>query len=472
MDILTGVAIVLVLVILNGFFVSVEFALVRSHPTKLKSPEFRKKWGVASSIKLIESLDFSLSATQLGITIASLVLGWWGEKTFADMFTGALSIFGATGSSVMIHFVSTLCAFVVVTFLHVVIGELAAKSLAICYPEETLRLLAPPMRIFLVSFRPMILVLTFCSNIFLRLLGVQATPEAERVHSLAELAMLVSQSTERGELDETEEEMLQGVFGFSETVAREVMTPRTDLMTVPAASTLQEVLRTFSDSGFSRLPVTGEGVDDIVGVLLARDLLPYLHHGGLTGEAQFSIRRIMREPYFVPGTKSISELLNEFKRRKIHIAMVLDEHGGLDGVVTLEDVLEEIVGDIFDESDVPEKEIVIQENGDAIVDGGALVADINTRLECDIPEGDYDTIAGFIYTSLGRMPRPGDEIKLGTAGALAVNGGETEELVSPPKAQITVEKVTGRRIDSVRIHRPEPTSETPASEGKGIQDEA
>lgn len=484
---LFSVVLVLVLVGANGFFVAVEFALVRSHLTKLRNPELRGKLGIRSSLKLSENLDFSLSATQLGITISSLVLGWWGALTFKHLLGQCCESLGFPVSPAVAAASSTFVALVIVTFLHVILGELVAKSLAIRFPETTLRTLAGPMRFFSVVLRPMILFMTTCSNLFLRLVGVRTAPEVERVHSLAELAMLVSQSSEQGVLDKTEQEMLDGVFSFSETVAREVMTPRTDLVTIPVDASLEAVIEAFAKTGFSRLPVIGESVDDIVGIVLVRDILPYV--GKQHAPHEFSLKRVMREPYFLPGTKPIDDLLNEFKRRNVHIAVVLDEHGGVDGVVTLEDVLEEIVGEIFDESDIPERDIVVEENGDVIVDGGVLVADINDRLELRIPEGDYDTIAGFIYTSLGRMPRAGDEIAVTGIGALGqVNGNGKEstavgENPEPPMdaeeqvpvTNIKVERVKGRRIETVRLQRTAQLSETAAakasSQDKGISSE-
>jgi CBS domain containing-hemolysin-like protein len=314
------------------------------------------------------------------------------------------------------------------------------------------------MLIFNILFRPLIYFLTACANATLAMFGIRSAPESERTHSLAELSMLVSHSGERGVLDKVEEEMLQSVFSFSDTVAREIMTPRTDLITIPIDASIEEVVQIVVSSGYSRFPVIGDTVDDVLGVVMSRDLLPYVHNLKSSPEREFSLKRIMREPYFVPGTKQISDLLNEFKRRKLHIAIVLDEHGGVDGVVTLEDVIEEIVGDIFDESDVVERDIIVEDDGKVVVDGGVLVADINDRLEFSIPEGDYDTIAGFIYTSLGRLPRPGDEIVIRDSGNLEVNGKLIEEASetsaeSSPLAQITVEKVTGRRIERVKLQK-------------------
>ena len=339
-----------------------------------------------------------------------------------------------------------------------------------------LRVLSGVVFVFIQSCRPIIFVLNRLADLFLRLLFVNRRSQVSRAQSLAELSFLVSKSTEGGLLDADEEQMLRGIFGLSDTVAREVMTPRTDLVVINSDAPFDEVLATIRESGLSRFPVAGESIDDVHGILLARDVLsfvvPSLVHGALKRE-DFSVRKLMREAYFVPGTKPIDDLLAEFKRRKLHLAIVLDEHGGVDGVVTLEELIEEIVGDIFDESDIPERSIVVQDNGDVLIDGGQLVADLNSRFSLEIPEGDYDTIAGFIFTSLGRMPRPGDSILISrnqasSNGKDSAEDGESSEAteaaesasataVSPdadetaPKALITVEKVQSYRIETVRL---------------------
>jgi CBS domain containing-hemolysin-like protein len=458
------------LVLVNGFFVAVEFAALRCHGPKLRSPELSKRFGVKAALTLVDELDLTLSTSQLGITVASLILGWWGEHTFQSIVVGLFAWMGEPIASIFSHGTATVMALIMITFLHVVIGEQAAKYVAIRYPETTLCLLAGPMLICQEVSRPLIFILNASANLFLKLFGLSVATESERVHSLGDLAMIITHSTEKGVLDKEEEEMLHGIFGFSETVAREVMTPRTDLVTVSVEATYDEVIATIIESGFSRFPVTGEGVDDIVGILLARDLLTHTPRYLASQGKDFSVSKIMREPLFVPGTKPIDDLLNEFKRNKLHLAIVLDEHGGVDGAVTMEDLIEEIVGDIFDESDEPENDIVEEENGDVIVDGGVLVADINDQFELGIPEGDYDTIAGFIYATLGRVPRERDEILISREGLPLVHvengverpqsnttsdeeGGDDEnEPYSSPRASIIVQSVQGHRIEKVRLH--------------------
>lgn len=468
-----GIFTAALLVLGNAFFVAVEFALVRAHPTKVKHPEEAKKFGNKSSIALLDDLDNGLSATQLGITICSLLLGWIGELTFAGLFEHAAQLLDLQLSALVIHTTATALAFSIVTFFHVVIGELVAKSLAIRYPEPVLRYCAPGLLIFSKVCRPFIFIFIASANLVLSMFGLRTVPESERVHSADELSMLISASSEHGVLDKSEEEMLKGIFGFSETVAREIMTPRLDLVTIPINSSLDEVIHAVTGSGFSRFPVTGENIDHVVGIILARDLLSIIEDRRQSSSTDFDLKKHLREAYFIPGTKPIDDLLNEFKRRKAHMAIVLDEHGGVDGAVTLEDILEEIVGDIFDESDHPESDVVIEEDGDILLDGGLLVADVNHRFNISIPEGDYDTIGGFIFSALGRMSQQGDQVHIKNSAILAVNGApieeesirdgevdkqgaeEEREQPSPKKIQealLTVERLAGNRIETVRVH--------------------
>jgi CBS domain containing-hemolysin-like protein len=460
--------IILFLVTLNGFFVAVEFSMVRSHITKLKSQEMSRKFGVGSALSLIDQLDLSLSATQLGITVASLLLGWQGEQILAGIFYKIFLTFSPDYAFFLSHGVATTLALLIVTFLHVVIGELAAKSLAIRFPEETFRYLAPLMLLITNLCRPLIFILNESANLFLKIFGIKAVVESDRVHSSGELTMLISQSTQHGVLDKSEEEMLKGIFGFSETVAREVMTPRTDLVTIPYSSSFEESVSIVTKSGLSRFPVVGEMVDDVKGILLSRDLLSYVPEYLNKGNKNFQISKLVRQPYFVPSTKPIDDLLNELKKRKVHMAIVLDEHGGVDGVVTLEDIIEEIVGDIFDESDNAEADFRIEESGDILVDGGILVADLNEKFKVFIPEGDYDTIAGFIFSSLGRLSQQGDRLEIDIQGTLYVNDIATEQKLNLPlfeeeqgendhkkltSLKIIVETVEGNRIETARLRK-------------------
>ncbi len=464
LSLLQDLLIIIFLVVLNGLFVAVEFAFVRVNPVHFNSTDGRRKFGSRTSLALIDQMELTVASVQLGITVASILLGWFGVQMLYSLFS---TLFVASDGTLWeyTNIVVIILSMGIVIFFHVVIGELAAKAIALRHPELVLRILSGPVLVLNVACRPVLFVLNRSADLFLHTLGMDRRPQLSRSQSLAELSFLVSKSTEGGLLDQEEEHMLRGVFGLSDTVAREVMTPRTDLVAIASDATFEEVVSTIRESGLSRFPVTGESIDDVQGILLARDVLnfvvPSLIQGSLRRD-DFSVRKLMREAYFIPGTKPIDDLIGEFKRRKLHLAIVLDEHGGVDGVVTLEDLIEQIVGDIFDESDIPEKSIVVQENGDVLIDGGQLVADLNSRFSLEIPEGDYDTIAGFIFTSLGRMPRPGDSITVNRTAA--TNGSEPDTVVEAetakteesfqdahPKALITVEKVQSYRIETVRL---------------------
>jgi CBS domain containing-hemolysin-like protein len=493
---LVNLLVVAVLILANGFFVAAEFATLGSSSAKLKAAEEREKSGTITGIWLVGKLDVVLASTQLGITVCTLLLGWFGIRAFAQSFERAFMFYGLALDHAVYHPLSVILSLILVALLHVIFAELVIKSVALRYPEQTLRLLSGPMVIVAQLFRPFLFVITGCGNWILKLAGTSIPAKFDRCPSVSELSLLVSQSREDGVFGKEEEKMLRGVFGFSDTIAREIMTPRTDLVAVSVNASYAEVVQTIVETGLSRFPVKGEEIDNIVGVLLVKDLFGPIPEGQIEAVKNFSLARVMREPYFIPGTKPIDDLLSEFKRRKTHMAIVLDEHGGVDGLVTLEDVIEEIVGDIFDESDETEHSIVVEENGDVLVDGGTLVADLNERFSLAIPEGDYDTIAGFIFTSLGRMTKVGDQILISSSGTVQVNGSDsthgnnetTQESVpnstegaeeesaaeNPnelPNALITVEKVESNRIETVRL-KTMPVAEHPEPQPLGEASES
>jgi len=480
-DALAGLAqfaYIFVLIILNGFFAAAEFAIVSSNPGKLKSPEGKSKRGSRSALWLIDKLDLSLPTTQLGMTTTTLLLGWVGIRACYQAITSLITLLDLRLDQYTQYTLAILSSLILVTIVHVVLGELVAKSIALRHPERTLRLVAAPVALLAQILRPIVFLVRGAANLFLKAFKTSIPETSSRLHSLADLSAMVSESTEGGVIDEDEEMMIRGVFGFSDTVSREVMTPRIDLVTIDSEANLEEALSLIVSTGFSRFPVVTDRIDDVKGILIAKDILPYLACKQDDRDKEFKVVELMREPYFIPGTKPIDDLLNEFKKRKLHLAIVLDEHGGVDGVVTLEDLLEEIVGDIFDESDTPEDSIVLDDGGDAIIDGGISVNELNEELGLSIPEGAYDTIAGFIFTSLGRMPKTGDEILLSCFGVVLVAGSATEELAEdnfrdssngrdlemrnqsaseqeedPVKALLIVEKVDNHRIESVRLRQ-------------------
>ena len=314
------------------------------------------------------------------------------------------------------------------TFLHVVFGELAPKRMALSHPEAFARWLAPPLAVFEKVVRPFTATLNWSANGVLRLFGETDSHAEEGVHSPDELRLLVEQSQESGILETTDANMLEGVFEFSEKNAREVMTPRTEIDALPHDATLADVLAFVEETGRSRYPVYEDNIDNITGLVLTKDLIPVLTHRPAT----FSLLTIMRPIHVVPGSREVEEVLADFKRLKEHLAIVLDEFGGTAGLVTMEDLLEEIVGEILDEYDET-PEVAARESADTVVVPGAThIAELNARYGLNVPDDDYTTIGGFVFGVLGRLPQVGDRV---TAG----------------NAVFTVREMDGRRIESLAV---------------------
>ncbi len=425
---------VLVLVGANGFFVAAEFALVGVRRTKIRTMVEEDDRLARSVERSLENLDHAISGTQLGITLASLGLGWIGEPALARTMEGAFAGLPGVLSLLARHAVATTVAFGIITFLHIVLGELAPKSLALLHPEQVSRYVAPPLNLWNRLVLPFIWALNGSANAFLRVVGVDQAPAAHaRVHSAEEIRMLVRQSFRQGVVESDEEEMIHGVFDLTHTVAREVMTPRPDIVAVPADAALEEALEMASDSGFSRLPVYGESIDEILGVVLVKDLLPWLQRDD---RADLRLSEVAREALFVPETKPVDDLLAELRAEKVHMAIVVDEFGGTDGIVTLEDLLEEIVGDIYDEHDVARARIVREDDGRIQVDGSVPLTDLVEQYDLEgVNEAGYDTVAGYVIGGLGRIPERGDRVDLGDA-------------------EVEVTEVEDRRVTRVRLHLP------------------
>jgi len=417
-----------VLLLLNGFFVAAEFALVRSRRTRLESMARTGDWKARLALRASGNLARVYSASQLGVTLASLALGALAESSLGGWMAHWLSTLPlAIELSVRVGLGATI-ALAIITFFHVVFGELAPRGAALSHPESVARWLTPPLLGFAWIATPFTSLLNRSSQIVLRLFGQKAANPEENVHSAEELRMLVEQSQEVGVLQSQDADMLEGVFEFSEKNAREVMTPRTDIVALPIEATLDETFALVEESGRSRYPVYEDTIDDIIGLVLAKDLLPILR----SPPPDFSLRSIMRPIHVVPGSREVEEVLSDFKRLKVHMAIVLDEYGGTAGLVTMEDLLEEIVGEILDEYDEP-PELPEREGADlVIVPGGTNIGELNERFGLNVPDDDYTTIGGYIFGALGRLPVVGDRM---TAGG----------------AIFTVREMDGRRVESLAV---------------------
>ena len=425
---------VVVLVAANAFFVAAEFALVAARRTRIEAMIRRGDRRARTVRRALQDLYRQLSAAQLGITVASILLGYVAEDTVAHMFRDWFSALPASLEFLTRGGVASVTAVAVISFLHVVVGEQAPKAWAITYPEGTSRWIAAPLIFFSWITRPFTELLNWSSNVLIRMLGIKnAGTDHDRVHSPEEIRMLVEQSRKTGGLGAGDARMLEGVFEFSEKNARDVMTPRTEIVALPAGASLAEAADRVAAAGRSRYPVTGESLDDVVGIVHAKEILRAL----LTG-TEAPVQDIARPAFFVPGTREVEDVLADMKRQKAHLAIVLDEFGGTAGLVTMEDLLEEIVGAIYDEYDqVPTpqgapKGDAVAGGGVPIFRGGTEISDVNRLLKLHLDDRDYTTIGGLLFGKLGRLPKVGDRVNL---------EGATFEIL----------EMEGRRVGRVRV---------------------
>jgi len=428
-------AAVLGLVLANAFFVAAEFALVASRRTRIEAMVAEGDARARAVKQALQSIDRTISGTQLGITLASLGLGWIGEPAIAGLLATLFGTLPAPLNVIATHSVAVGVAFVLITFLHIVLGELAPKGLALNHPEQMSRWLTGPLMLFTTATNPFIWLLRSSASGILRLLGAGRPSERERVHSPEEILMLVEQSGKTGSLDPGDARLIEGVFEFGEKNAREVMTPRTDIVALPADQTVESAADTVAQAGRSRYPVTGESLDDIVGVVHAKDILRALRSGGPR-----PVSSVARPAFFVPGTREVEDVLADMKRKKVHLAIVLDEFGGTAGLVTMEDLLEEIVGQIYDEYDRSEP---TPAGAGSVIAGSTPVSDVSESYGLTLDPGDYTTIGGLVFGALGRLPKVGDQVRL---------PGVTFEIVS----------MEGRRVGQLRVQPGAPPAKSSA----------
>ena len=426
---------VLVLVLLNAFFVAAEFALVAVRRSRIDQMAAEGDRSAKVVQRALGQLDRYISGTQLGITLASLALGWIGEPAVAGLVDRLLRGVGIEPAPGALHTgVGIGVAFAVITFLHIVLGELAPKSIALANPERVSRMVTRPLVVFSRVMSPFIDMLNGTANALLKVLGVQAASEGGQVHSPEELRLLVMQARAHGTLDESDSAMLAGVFDFHNKKAHDVMRPRTDMVAIADDIDLGELVQTLRRERYSRYPVFRETPDDIVGVFLAKDF--WLHED----QPHFVLREHLREPLFVPATRAAERVLDDLRRTRAHLAVVLDEYGGTAGIVTMEDLVEEVVGDIADEDDPFSSREAMLFDGVLELAGSMSLVDVRSDHKLPVPEGDWSTLGGFAFAMLGRVPHVGDRV--------AYPGGEFE-----------IVAMDGRRVAALRVHRrPEPVA--------------
>jgi putative hemolysin len=425
-----GLVLVIVLVLINGFFVAAEFSLVSVRKTRIAERVARGDTNAKAVQRAIEDPDRFIAATQLGITLASLGLGWIGEPALAHLFEPLFAWLPGVIAGAAAHVAAAgILAFVLITGMHVIVGELMPKSVALQRTERTALLVARPTLWAEYLFRPFIWALNGIGNFLLRLLGFNRASEQEYLHSVEELKMLVDASEEGGVIEPEESEMIHAVFDFGEMTAHQMMVPRTELITLDVDTSIEDVCDFAAQHQHNKYPVYENDLDHIVGVLHVKDLVPALR---LPPERRPTLRQLMREPLAVPDTIGVNDLLARFRQRRLHIAILLDEYGGTSGIVTLQDVMDELVGEVSDVFGPDEPEVQKLSDGRVRLDGLMLLTDFNDLFAVDLKDENYETIAGYMMGKLDRIPKTGDEVDV------PVNDQET--------LRLRVDVMDGKRI--------------------------
>ncbi len=413
------------LVLLNALFVAAEFAFVRVRPTRLTQLIAEGNHKAESANHCVNHLDAYLSVSQLGITLSSLGLGWLGEPAVASLLKPLLTRWGI-GSPALVTSISFIVAFSLITFVHVVFGELAPKSLAIQKAENIALGLARPMQFFYRLFYPAVMLLNGTANWFIMRLGFEPPSDNAVAHSEEELRILIGESYKSGQINATEQELLENVFRFEEKVAEEIMVPRPDVVFLDMELELESNMEIARKSGHTRFPLIDGNPDEVIGVINVKDLM-YLN------DRIENLSEIKREAVFIPESMPLDKLLAEFKKRREHLVIVIDEYGGTAGIVSLEDVLEELVGDIQDEYDHEEPEFTVAQDGTILASGRMFIDDAVERFKLPLDDEDqYNTLAGYVLGKLGKSPEEGDEI---TEGHI----------------NLKIVRMDGMRIDLIRL---------------------
>lgn len=420
-------AFVLLLVLMNAFFVAAEFALVAVRRSKIDQMAAEGDKSAAIVQQALTHLDRYISATQLGITLASLALGWIGEPALAILVDRLLEMVGVQLAPGVVHSTAAIAvAFAIITFLHIVLGELAPKSVALARAETVSMVVVRPLMWFSKLMSPFISFLNGTANRLLKLLRIEPASEGGHVHSADELRLLVMQARAHGTLNENDTAMLAGVFDFHNKKAHDVMRPRTEMVAIAQDVELAELIQILRTERYSRYPVYRETADDIVGVFLAKD------YWLMEDPTRFVLRDHLREVLFVPATRTAERVLDDLRKTRAHLAVVLDEYGGTAGIVTMEDLVEEVVGDIADEYDLHSRDAMLTDGVLELVGSMSLV-DVRSDHRLTIPEGEWTTLGGYVFAMVGRLSKVGDRVNF--------PGGELE-----------VVAMDGRRVAGVRVH--------------------
>ncbi|MFN7929697.1 MAG: hemolysin family protein [Blastocatellia bacterium] len=443
MNVIFKLLVVLLIVLANAFFVAVEFALVSVRRSKIEVLASNGKRSAKALLRALDHLDEMISATQFGITIASLALGWIGEETIAHLVAPLLvQTLPESWAAVAAHGAASIVALAIVTYLHLVIGEYVPKALAIEYSDRFGLLVAQPMEWFYRTFKPFIWIINKSGLTVLRLLGIKSQMGHQAAYTDEEIRHLINVSHQSGTIEADERTLIHNVFNFADLAAREIIIPRTQVAAIEEAASFEEVVRAFQNSGFSRLPVYRDKFDNVVGILHHKDVMQFVF-----APQDFDLKAKIHPPFFIHAAARLVDVLQKMQREHLHLAIVVDEHGGVEGILTLEDLLEEIVGEIEDEHDeTVAAKIRPRNDGSYILDGGLTVREANREFNLQLPESDdYTTLAGFLIAREGRLLAEGDTV--------TYNG-----------FRFIVERINQRRIARVRMQQLAPTLEPIASE--------
>jgi CBS domain containing-hemolysin-like protein len=432
MEFILQFGLVLLLVLLNGYFVASEFALVAVRKTRIA--ELASKGNVAAKLlqTSLHDLDNFISATQLGITLASLALGWVGEPAVAHFIQPFFSFLPPAGAIVTSHTLSVVIAFSFITFMHIVLGELAPKSIALERSEATALIIITPLLIFSRIFKPFIWLLNNSGHLILRLIGLKRSGDAGVVHSEEEVRMILRQSSEEGTIPAKEVEMVYNVFQLSDIPVKIVMVPRPEVLAFNVTSLLRDIVKKIESHPHSRFPVFESSIDNVIGFIHVKDVYRELLSKGET--VRLSHLDIIRKVLIVPEVKKIDAVLSEMRRKRIHLAVVTDEYGGTAGVVTLEDIIESVVGEIEDEFDSPIQNIQRLKDKSYLIEGHTPIDDVRKKFNLALKGQGYTTIGGLVFGLLGHEPEKGDSVEINNLS-------------------LEVEEMEGKRIKRIKLKR-------------------
>ncbi|MBW7856278.1 MAG: HlyC/CorC family transporter [Ignavibacteriales bacterium] len=423
------ILLIFMLVFVNALFVATEYAIVRTRTTELELLISKGSSNAKITKQILTELQSYISACQLGITIVNLLLGWIGEDVFFGLLSPLFDYFSLSST-----FSKTLSVFIglgFITYFTITVGELAPKAIAIRHYINISVFLSRPLRMFYKIFKPFIWLLNTSANLILKLIGIEKLTAEEAFHSEEEIRQIILEGRKTGVIDQTEHALIEKIFDFNDKTAKEIMVPRNMMTAIDIDENRERIIQIVIEDGYSRIPVYKDSIDNIIGIIYSKDLIGAAEHKDL-----ILLNEIIRPVHFIPENKHIGEILKDFQKKRIHIGIVVNEHGGVEGLITLEDILEEIVGEIEDEYDIETEKIKRDKKGMFLVNPDISIEEFNKRFNTDIPEDndEYQTLSGFLQTVTGHIP-------------------EIYERIDYKGLVFTIMKKTGNRLLQIKIQR-------------------